>query len=63
MIERNGRSASNEYSSAFAFSMRSMERLVKSGHGLADAFLVEGLLVLGAAIGVCLVAVLIRAGW
>jgi len=43
--------------------IRSIESLVKSGLGYANAFLVEGLLALGTAIGICLVAVLVRAGW
>jgi hypothetical protein len=37
--------------------------LIKRGQSFADAFLVEGVLALGAAIGICLVAVLIGAGW
>ena len=43
--------------------IRSIENLVKSGLSYANAFMVEGLLALGAAIGICLVAVLVRTGW
>jgi hypothetical protein len=41
---------------------RSIECVIKSGYRYANAFMVEGLLAVGAAIGICLVAVLVRAG-
>ena len=44
-------------------SMGSIESLAKSAQSHANAFMVEGLLALGTAIGICLVAVLVRAGW
>jgi hypothetical protein len=43
--------------------IRSIESLVKSGLSYANAFMVEGLLAIGTAIGICLVAVLVGAGW
>ncbi len=43
--------------------IKSIECLVKSGLSYANAFMVEGLLALGAGIGISLVAILIRAGW
>jgi hypothetical protein len=46
-----------------ALPIRSIEDLFKSGLSYANAFMVEGLLALGAAIGICLVAVLVRVGW
>ena len=46
-----------------SLSMGSIESLTKSRRSYANAFMVEGLLALGTAIGICLVAVLVRAGW
>jgi len=46
-----------------SLSMGSIESLAKSGQSYANAFVVEGLLALGTAIGIGLVAVLVRAGW
>ena len=42
--------------------IRSFESLIRCGHSYANAFMVEGLLALGTAVGICLVAVLVRAG-
>jgi hypothetical protein len=39
------------------------ESLARGGLRYVNALLVEGILALGAGIGVCLVAVLVRAGW
>jgi Na+-transporting NADH:ubiquinone oxidoreductase subunit NqrD len=41
----------------------SIKSQVKSGLGYANAFLVEGFLALGAAIGICLVAAIVKGGW
>jgi hypothetical protein len=41
----------------------SIESQAKSGLGYANAFLVEGFLALGTAIGICLVAAIVRGGW
>ncbi len=46
-----------------SLSMGFIESLAKSAQSYANAFMVEGLLALGTAIGICLVAVLVRAGW
>jgi hypothetical protein len=76
MTERTGRNAPNEYwkievgqmclgrlPALRSLSVESVESFAKSGHSYANAFMVEGLLALGAAIGICLVAVLVRTGW
>ena len=76
MIERNRKNIPNEYSHIEAspiclrrlaaivvLSMKYIESLLKNVHSLANAFLVEGLLAVGASIGIYLVAVLFRAGW
>lgn len=76
MIERIGRRTLREYlnfevvptcrgrlEALEGLSVSSIESLVKSGLSYAKAFMVEGLLTLGTAIGICLVAVLVRAGW
>lgn len=46
-----------------AFPIGAIESLARGGLSYAKAFLVEGILALGAGIGVGLVAVLVRAGW
>lgn len=46
-----------------AFPIAAIEGLARGGLRYASAFLVEGILALGAGIGVGLVAVLVRAGW
>jgi hypothetical protein len=46
-----------------AFPIGAIESLARGGLRYANAFLVEGILALGAGIGVGLVAVLVRAGW
>jgi len=76
MIERNEKNIPNEYSHIEAspiclrrlaaivvLSMKYIESLIKNVHSFANAFLVEGLLAVGASIGIYLVAVLFRAGW
>jgi hypothetical protein len=76
MIEQIGRRTLREYlnievvptcvnrlEALEAFPARSIESLVKSGLSYANAFMVEGLLALGTAVGICLVAVLVRAGF
>ena len=46
-----------------AFPIRDIESLARGGFRYAKAFLVEGVLALGAVIGIGLVAILVRAGW
>jgi len=46
-----------------AFPIGTIESLSKGGLRYVSAFLVEGILALGAGIGVGLVAILVRAGW
>lgn len=75
MIEQIGRRTLREYlnievvptclvrlEALEAFPARSIEIFVKSGLSCANAFMVEGLLALGTAIRIGLVAVLVRAG-
>lgn len=76
MMKGTGRNALSEYLNIeigqiglgrspvlMSLSMGSIESLAKSGQSYANAFVVEGLLALGTAIGIGLVAVLVRAGW
>ncbi len=75
MIMRNEINTTNEYSNieassiylnqlpAIKGSMGSIESFINRWHGYLNAIIVEGLITLGAAIGICLVAVLVRAGW
>jgi len=76
MIEQIGRRTLREYlnievvptclgwlEALESFPISFIESQVKSGLGYANAFLVEGFLGLGAAIGICLVAAIVRGGW
>jgi Na+-transporting NADH:ubiquinone oxidoreductase subunit NqrD len=76
MIEQIGRKTLSEYLNievvptclgrleAFeSLPISSIKSQVKSGLGYANAILVEGFLALGAAIGICLVAAIVRGGW